>query len=319
LSLGETRDPRAFAMLARFVREKLAVRWMDAAILSSLHRRGAEMLAELIREPGDSGPFLPSLAQSIAARRDEAELARALNLLATARPETQAAVLGGLSKGRKNAPRKPLASGTARKALASYAASTTAAVRAAARALEDTFVASADDEKELVPAGTTPLAMEVSEETFRKYVAALGGPRDVKRGHEVFRQACAVCHRIGEEGHHLGPDLLGELGVAEETLVRHVLLPNERIRPGYETTLVELQAGPPVTGLLKDDGATSLTVLLPGGVEQVLLRKDVTGVRRLASSLMPSFGEAFTPADLASLLAWLRGNLRVPAPQAPSK
>ena len=94
--------------------------------------------------------------------------------------------------------------------------------------------------------------------------------------------------------------------------MRHVLLPNERIRPGYETTLVELQAGSPVTGLLKDDGATSLTVLLPGGVEQVLLRKDVTGVRRLASSLMPSFGEAFTPADLASLLAWLRGNLRKP-------
>jgi len=319
LSLGECRDPRAFAILARFAREKLAVRWMDAAVLSSLHRRGAEMLAELIREPGGAGPFLSPLAQSIAARRDEPELARALSLLATAKSETQTAVLGGLTKGRKNAPRKPLTSAVARKTLASFSASTAATVRAAARALEDTFVASADDEKELVPIGATPLAMEVSEETFRKYVAALAGPRDAKRGHEVFRQACAICHRVGDEGHHFGPDLLGELGVAEETLVRHVLLPNERIRPGYETTLVELQAGSPVTGLLKDDGATSLTVLLPGGVEQVLLRKDVTGVRRLASSLMPSFGEAFTPADLASLLAWLRGNLRKPDPAAASE
>jgi putative membrane-bound dehydrogenase-like protein len=310
LSLGESRDPRAFAMLARFAREKLAVRWMDAAILSSLHQRGADMLAELIRAAGGAGPFLPPLAQAIAARRDEAEFARALALTATAPSETQAAVVGALAKGRKNAPRKPLASDAARKNLASFAASPAAAVRTAARALEDTFIATAADDVEMIPVGAVPPAMEVSEETFRKYVAALAGPRDAKRGHEVFRLACATCHRIGDEGHHFGPDLLGELGVAEETLVRHILLPNERIRPGYETTLVELQAGPPVTGLLKEDGATSLTLLSPGGVEQVLLRKDVTGVRRLATSLMPSFGEAFTPADLASLLAWLRTNLR---------
>src|SRR6185436_1006151 len=45
LSLGETRDPRAFAMLTQFAREKLAVRWMDAALLSSLHGRGLEMFA----------------------------------------------------------------------------------------------------------------------------------------------------------------------------------------------------------------------------------------------------------------------------------
>src|SRR5207237_6889248 len=68
LSLGETRDPRAFAMLAQFLREKLSVRWMDAAALSSLHERGVDMLAELIRDPGGAAPFLGPLAQSVAAR-----------------------------------------------------------------------------------------------------------------------------------------------------------------------------------------------------------------------------------------------------------
>jgi hypothetical protein len=69
-----------------------------------------------------------------------------------------------------------------------------------------------------------------------------------------------------------------------------------------------------MTGLLKDDGATSLTLAQAGGVEQVLLRKDVTGVRRLATSLMPSFAEALAPTDAANLLAWLRSNLG-PKPQ----
>ena len=92
--------------------------------------------------------------------------------------------------------------------------------------------------------------------------------------------------------------------------MRHILLPNERIRPGFETTMVEMQSGAPVIGLLKDDGATSLTMRAPGGAEQVVLRKDIAGVRRLPMSLMPSFAGVLQPADLASLLTWLRSNLK---------
>ena len=157
----------------------------------------------------------------------------------------------------------------------------------------------------------------MSDETFRKFIAALAGPRDLKRGHELFLQACATCHRIGTEGFDVGPDLLGQLGMAEEALLKDILMPNERIRPGYETTLVQLADGAAATGILKDDGATSLTLIPPGGVEQVLLRKDVTGVRRVATSLMPSFAEGLTPADTASLIAWLRSNLKSPAEPPP--
>lgn len=314
LSLGEAGDPRAFAALAQFAREKPGVRWMDAAVLSSLHGRGGEMLAELLRESGGSGKFLTPLAQSIAASRNELELARALTLVARATPDSQAAVLNGLAKGRKNAPRKPLGDKSARATLATLAASPNVEVRKATRALEDTFIATVADDETLVPAGKLPPAETISDETFRKFVAALAGPRDLKRGHELFVQACAACHRIGAEGHDVGPDLIGQLGMAEEALLKDVLMPNDRIRPGYETTLVQTSDGAAITGILKDDGATSLTLVSPNGVEQALLRKDVNGVRRLATSFMPSFAEGVTPADLASLIAWLRSNLHVVAP-----
>jgi hypothetical protein len=65
-----------------------------------------------------------------------------------------------------------------------------------------------------------------------------------------------------------------------------------------------------MTGLLKSDDATSLTLMQSGAVEQVLLRKDVLGVRRLATSLMPSYAEGLKPSDVADLLAWLRSNLK---------
>jgi putative heme-binding domain-containing protein len=200
--------------------------------------------------------------------------------------------------------------------LATLAASPQAEVRQATRALEDTFFADVAKDGAYVPAASTAT---ITDESFRKFAAALAGPRDLQRGHAVFLLACATCHRIGSEGHAVGPDLLGQLGMAEEALLKDILLPNERIRPGYETTLVQTTDGAAITGILKDDGATSLALALPNGVDQVLLRKDVTGVRRLATSLMPSFGEGLSPADVASLLAWLKSQLAVPTqPLSPS-
>jgi putative membrane-bound dehydrogenase-like protein len=315
LSLGEARDSRAFGLLARLARERLGVRWMDAALLSSLHGRGLEMLETLVREPGSSAPLLAPLAQSIAARRNESELAGTLHLITTAKPEAQTALLNALVKGRKNAPRKPLGDKSARAALAALAASPVTEVRTAARSLEETFVATVAEDEPLVSSGQLPPLEEISDETFRKFVVALAAPRNLKHGHEIFLQACATCHRIGKEGHDMGPDLLGQLGMAEESLLKELLMPSERIRPGYETTLVQMRDGAGITGILKDDGATSLTLVQAGGVEQVLLRKEVLGVRRVATSLMPSFAEGLKPSDVADLLAWLRSNLRPDAPK----
>ena len=322
LSLGEAARSAsgatgAVAMLAKFARENLAVRWMDTAVLSSLHGRELKMFAELSRDAGGGGAFLPALAQCIAARHDDSELADTLKFSSSLKPDAQTNVLNALVKGRKNAPRKPLADKSARNALASLAASSIAEVRAAARALEDSFVPALADEEALVPLGQLPPAEQISDETFRKFVAALSGQRDLKHGHELFLQACAPCHRIGNEGSEVGPDLIGQLGMAEESLLKDILLPNERIRPGFETTLVQLRDGGAMTGLLKSDDATSLTLIQSGAVEHILLRKDVARVRRLATSLMPSYAEGLKPSNVADLLAWLRNQLRPALMQIP--
>ncbi len=162
------------------------------------------------------------------------------------------------------------------------------------------------EDRTVSPARTGSVIETVSEETFRGFTVALGVGRDPERGHALFVQACATCHRVGSEGHDVGPDLLGQIGFAEEALLKDILMPSERIRPGFEATVVEVGDGSTVTGILRDDGATSLTLVLPEGVEQVLLRRDVVGVRRQETSLMPSFAETLTPSDMAHLLAWLR-------------
>jgi putative heme-binding domain-containing protein len=317
LSLGQCVHPEAFAMLKVYATEHMDVRWMDAAILSSLHGRAGEMLGQLLGSSGGATPtaFLALLAQAVAARRDEPELARTLRLIVAAEPSKQVVLLNALAGGRKNAPRKPLADNAGRAALATLAASEDTEVRQAARTLESTFLPAVAEEDGSLPAKRSYGPESVSEEVFGKFVSALAAPRNRQHGHEVFLKACATCHRIGAEGHELGPDLAGQIGMAEESLLKDILMPDERIRPGYETTLVLLADGSAITGILKDDGATGLTLAMPNGSEQVLLRKDTTGTRRLATSVMPSFAEGLTPVEVADLLAWLRSVFGVVEPK----
>lgn len=305
LSLGESPDPRALQALARIAREHADVRWMDAAILSSVSGRAVELLGLLANEPGGSGPLLGPLARSIAAGRREADLRRTLEHLAGAPAEMQATVLNGLAAG---AGRGLETDAALVRSLAWFRGSADRAARDAANALAGKMqaIAALAEEAALPEVAAEAPPEAVSDEAFRQFVAALAGPRDPARGRVVFQQACASCHRLGEEGHDFGPDLRGQLGMAEETLLQDILRPGERLRPGFETVEVRLAGGDRVAGILKDDGATSLTLRQPGGVEQVLLRRDVAEVRRLPGSLMPSFAETLTPEDAAHLLAWLR-------------
>ncbi len=314
LSLGEARDPRAFAMLVRYARDRLSIRWMDAALMSSLAGRESDMLGALLDDPDPPARFMEPLVRAIASRGDEVELARVLAVISTASTPQQAALLSGLAAGRAHVVRHPLSAPAAVRQLAGLAASPAAEVREAASRLEATFAPLPPGPE--TPPDLLPPPAAVDDATFRRFTAALAGPRDVPRGHEIFLQACAACHRVDEEGLHFGPDLMGELGVAEETLVHHLLLPNDRLRPGFETVLVVTQAGTTHAGLLDDDGTTSLTLRLPGGIEHTFLRKDVKSVRRTSVSLMPSFAEALTPADMASLLAWLKSRLQ---PEDPTR
>lgn len=310
LSLGEIHSDAALNALAELAVRAGKLKWMSAAILSSVRDRETGLLTRLLDRPSEIGELAAALAGSVAAGGREAALADTLKLIAEAPPRLQTAVLSALAKGREGSRRKSPGQPQTSRAIARLAASANAEVREAARTLEATFQPQALPPEEMpVAPGSTPAAIELTEEAYREHVNSLAKPRDKDRGHELFRQACATCHRIGDEGHDFGPDLLGELFAAEETLLRQMLFPNERIRPGFETTAVRAVDGEILTGLLKEEGATSLTLAQPNGVSLTLLRKDIAGVSRVAGSLMPTFAGALKPRDFADLLAWLRGNL----------
>lgn len=408
LSLGYSPEPEAFATLVHLARRRANIRWMPEAILTGIDGRAGQMLAELLRDPGEQGGALfEPLAASIAARRDDTELAA--SFAAIARSESapaRASCLKGLSE-LKPGPMAPeaqeplrrltqdensgvrgLAENIAVRLKLSESSDSAAATRTASRAdltdstaptekrlaalsllaagkdrstgsdllsawptstpalraaILDTLLTRRDratalvdalERKELplsaLNASHRQLLRERADSHLRprvetlfataatpdfeaqsaRYVAALAGPRDTKRGGELFAQLCATCHRVNGAGFEVGPDLRLAFQRAEETMIRDLLRPSDALTSSYETYVLHLREGEELRGILVSESATSITLRMAGGKEERVLRRDLAKVESSPVSLMPEgFGEALNPQDCANLLGWLRENL----------
>jgi putative heme-binding domain-containing protein len=94
---------------------------------------------------------------------------------------------------------------------------------------------------------------------------------------------------------------------AEEAILKDVLAPNDAISAGFPTYVVETTAGQMFNGILASESATSLTLRMPAGLEQVILRKNIARFESLPVSLMPeALAATLEPRDAADVIAWIR-------------
>jgi len=141
------------------------------------------------------------------------------------------------------------------------------------------------------------------------------GDRD--RGKAVFARVCAACHKLGEVGNVVGPDLAALANRTPAYLMQEILDPNRNLDSRYVEYRAQLKDGRTVTGLLAAETAT--TVILRGQQrkEETLLRSDIEELRGSGKSLMPEGIEKdVSKKDMADLLTFLTSN-RPPPKQFP--
>ncbi len=137
---------------------------------------------------------------------------------------------------------------------------------------------------------------------------AAAGHGDVARGAARFAgSACAACHRVGEVGQALGPDLsrIGRIRSARD-LLESIFFPDATLARDYETWNVETADGQSHTGMLRRDTAEGLVLADATGAEKTVPHGAVVTKAMLATSLMPAgLDEAFAGDALLDLIAWL--------------
>ncbi len=147
----------------------------------------------------------------------------------------------------------------------------------------------------------------VPKQVVQQYRAALELKPDIAKGKFVYTQSCAKCHRRGNEGHDVGPNLASVINHPPEKLLTNILDPNSDIQPGFQAYVCLLETGEVLSGLLSGETANSLTISQANGVTRTVGRNEIEEFRNLGVSLMPEGIEAtLSHQDIADLIAFLR-------------
>ena len=144
------------------------------------------------------------------------------------------------------------------------------------------------------------------KQILEQYFPALKLPGNVPEGQLVYKRACANCHRRGNEGQDVGPNLATVVEHSNEKLLTNILDPNADIQPGYQAYTVLLDGGEILSGLLFHETANSITIKQANGVARTISRDEIERLQNSKVSLMPEGMEALmTQQDVADLLAFL--------------
>ncbi len=140
-----------------------------------------------------------------------------------------------------------------------------------------------------------------------------GGSADA--GAELFVKHCAACHRLGQRGGLIGPQLDGIGQRGPERLLEDILNPSRNVDEAFRTTIVTLNDGRVVAGLrLREEGA-DVVFADATGKEVRVAKADIEETATSQTSPMPAnMIDQVGEANLPHLLAYF---LQQAAPQAP--
>ncbi len=134
-------------------------------------------------------------------------------------------------------------------------------------------------------------------------------PGDAQRGRQVFEKAtCLKCHRFGDQGAAVGPDLSTvRRRFTRKEILESVLFPSAVISDQYRSVTVVTDAGQVFTGLrLPEAPPGKVVLLLPDATKLELERDSIEQMAPAKVSVMPEgLLNPLSPQEIADLFAFL--------------
>ena len=137
---------------------------------------------------------------------------------------------------------------------------------------------------------------------------ALAG--NVQSGRQLVagKGGCLQCHAIAGEGGHSGPALTTVGMRRSATWLRAKLLDaSTEIAPEFRTVRLTTRTGQTVLGVRVNEDTWSIQVRDMGGRVQSFWKTDVSGLKLDRATIMPSYRDRFSAAELDDVVAYLAG------------
>ncbi len=134
---------------------------------------------------------------------------------------------------------------------------------------------------------------------------------DLENGIAVYKKHCAQCHKHGELGVAIGPNLTGMAVHPKAEILMNILDPSRSVESNFRTYQVLTSDGRVITGMLAGESANSIRVINTQGKEEQVLREDIEELNASVKSLMPEgFESSINKQEMADLLSFLNNRGR---------
>jgi putative heme-binding domain-containing protein len=159
----------------------------------------------------------------------------------------------------------------------------------------------------LVQAVLTTTQNAERKQVLETYRAALDTDADPRAGRVLFRKHCAGCHRIGDVGVNVAPDISDSRVKTHEQLLVDVLSPNQAIDNNYVSYTVVTTSGLVHTGILAAETASSITLRQQDDKSVDVLRADIESIASSGASLMPEgFEKHLSTREMAEVISFVK-------------
>ena len=136
-------------------------------------------------------------------------------------------------------------------------------------------------------------------------VASLKGERE--SGKNIFKSKCSACHKVGETGADIGPEL-SQIGKKfdKEALIDAIVNPSAGIVFGYEAWTINTMDGQSHFGFVIGDSEKTVVIKDVGGNVRSIATSDIKSRQKAEKSLMPDASSlGMSEQELADVVAYL--------------
>ena len=146
---------------------------------------------------------------------------------------------------------------------------------------------------------------------LESFSPALSLPGDRNNGRALFQTRCANCHRVGDNGRTVGPDLADLRALPKDKLLSAIIEPHAELHAPYLTYVIETKAGQLRPGVVQRQNSKTIILSAPGSEDIVLPRSNIQVMQPQPWSLMPEGLEAgLTPKAMADVLEYIMSPTR---------
>lgn len=143
---------------------------------------------------------------------------------------------------------------------------------------------------------------------LQEFLGSPSGQGDPQRGAAMYAKAqCAKCHRYGDRGDSLGPDLTTVAKrFQKREILEAILFPSHVVSDQYASKTVATTDGRTYLGLVATDSAGNVTITLPTAERMTLNKNEIEAIAPSSKSSMPEgLLNDLTAEQIADLFAYL--------------